>query len=274
MITLKKIYVLGVAFFMSGIIGCGNATETQAVPLTSVEEESTTAVEIIPEMTGVVVSANPTQNVYMVGETLDTEGLVLEALFDDGSTEVIEDGFSCSPTELTQVGKQEITVSYEGKDTTFTVDVLEPFVFENIDIVCTSVSNGVSGYNVSGEPVNWALNIEFDLSEEMRNLFTPTVTSTWAHVTNGEGYWEKEGTYEDAKNGETYSEFGIVPAEHSYTGKQRFMHLVFLPDNSAIAGEQSVTLQVGTVKKTISFTLTYMGDYENGTGWNIHNIRY
>jgi hypothetical protein len=72
----------------------------------------------------------------------------------------------------------------------------------------------------------------------------------------------------------TYAEFGEVLAEYSHTGKDRFMFLLFLPDDSSIEGAQSVTVAVGSSELTIDFNLTYAGDYENGMGWRITDIKY
>ena len=72
------------------------------------------------------VKTNPTKTTYFVGETLDTAGLVLTAAYSDGSSKDITSGFTCSPTKLTTAGRQTITVTYQGKTTTFVVTVNAP----------------------------------------------------------------------------------------------------------------------------------------------------
>ena len=69
------------------------------------------------------VSTQPTKTQYYQGDTLDTAGLTLIYSDDKGKETTVRSGFSCSPTRLTQTGEQEITVSYQGLQTTFTVQV-------------------------------------------------------------------------------------------------------------------------------------------------------
>ena len=130
------------------------------------------------------------------------------------------------------------------------------------------------GLNSSGIPVNWLIWFEFDLTEEERKNCSPMIFCSWDHVRNGEGYWEAAENFDSAKKGSTYCEFAITSAEESFNGHERYAFMLFLPDNPSIAGEQSVTLQLGYAKKTIYFTLIYDGDYETGTGWKIVDVRY
>lgn len=230
----------------------------------------------VVEVTEISVMKEPANVVYMVGDKLQTKGLLVETKYSSGKTENIQEGFTCSPVELTEVGQQEITVSYEGKSTTFTVDVIEKATYDNMEVNCSNWANKEtkSGYNSKGGRVNWCLWIDFDLKKEIHGSFRPTVTASWGHVKNGEGSWEGEADFDSAKSGTTYSEFGVWTAENSPNGKERFSYMIFLPDDPSIEGEQSVTLRIGNTEKTISFNLTYKGDYESGTGWKISDVRY
>ena len=69
------------------------------------------------------VRTNPTQTTYTVGDTLNTAGLNLTAAYSDGSTQTVTSGFTCTPTKLNTAGQQIITVTYNGKTTTFDVTV-------------------------------------------------------------------------------------------------------------------------------------------------------
>lgn len=69
-----------------------------------------------------VVSLPKKQN-YCVGEKVNTNGLIINIAYTDGTKENIEDGFSCSPTAFTSAGTQTITVTYGGKTTSFDVTV-------------------------------------------------------------------------------------------------------------------------------------------------------
>ena len=65
----------------------------------------------------------PQKLLYQVGEPLDTTGLQLAVSYSNGSTELITDGFTCSPTTLDYAGSQTITVSYMGMSCSFDVAV-------------------------------------------------------------------------------------------------------------------------------------------------------
>ena len=60
---------------------------------------------------------------YNVGEKLDLSGLIVEGTYNNGVTEEITDYTVSKLTDI--VGKQTITVSYQGKEVTFTVTVSE-----------------------------------------------------------------------------------------------------------------------------------------------------
>lgn len=63
---------------------------------------------------------------YLVGDLLETRGLVLLETGTRFSTTEIDSGFSCSPIQLNTPGQQEITVQYGDLSCSFTVNVREP----------------------------------------------------------------------------------------------------------------------------------------------------
>ena len=60
---------------------------------------------------------------YTSKERLNTEGLVIIAIYDNGTAEEIKEGFECTPVELNEAGEKTITVTYGGKTATYTVKV-------------------------------------------------------------------------------------------------------------------------------------------------------
>jgi len=64
----------------------------------------------------------PNKTSYVVGETLDEEGIKIKVTTGKDEEEITA-GFVCSPAFLDEEGTQTITVSYGGKTTTFTVTV-------------------------------------------------------------------------------------------------------------------------------------------------------
>ncbi len=86
-------------------------------------------------LNSISIKSKPTKTSYFVGDTLNTAGLILTASYSNGSTEEVTSGFTCTPTNLTTVGNQTITVKFETKTTTFTV-LVQP-VMTSISVATT-----------------------------------------------------------------------------------------------------------------------------------------
>lgn len=81
--------------------------------------------EPIPET--IIVTNNPTQTTYVVGEEFNAKGLVVEYINKDGSTTSVKD-YSLSIENgnvLDTEGNHNIVVSYNGKETVFAVNVVK-----------------------------------------------------------------------------------------------------------------------------------------------------
>ncbi len=82
--------------------------------------------EVLAE--SISIAANPVKTSYFVGDKLDTEGLTLSVTYNNGSTQTINSGFTCSPESFSEAGVQSVTVTYEGKTSSFDVEVEEVVV--------------------------------------------------------------------------------------------------------------------------------------------------
>ena len=71
----------------------------------------------------IAVKTMPSKTVYAIGEPFSQSGLTLTATYSDGSTETVTSGFTCSGFDSATAGTKAITVTYQGKTTTFTVAV-------------------------------------------------------------------------------------------------------------------------------------------------------
>ena len=74
-------------------------------------------------VTDIGIANMPDKTVYTVGEVFTAEGLVLNVKYSNGTEKTVAEGYTCSPTSFDSIGKQSVTVTYEGKTTTFDVDV-------------------------------------------------------------------------------------------------------------------------------------------------------
>ena len=90
----------------------GNITTSDAVNITN-----------IMKLESISVKTMPSKTVYNINDTLNIGGLVLNLIYDNGITEEVTSGFTCTPVKLITEGTQEITVTYMEKTTKFIVEV-------------------------------------------------------------------------------------------------------------------------------------------------------
>ncbi|MBQ7625025.1 MAG: bacterial Ig-like domain-containing protein, partial [Clostridia bacterium] len=105
---------------------CGGSPESWAqIAIGSGNDKFTHAsVHFVPE--SVAVNTLPTKTDYFTGETLDVTGLTLTATYADESTMTLTDGFECSAVDTSAAGVKTVTVTYEGRETSFEITVKEP----------------------------------------------------------------------------------------------------------------------------------------------------
>ncbi len=94
---------------------------TESGPADSVTAESMTLLTM------------PDKSEYLLGESLELEGLSFSVKYSDGTTETVSAGFDCGEDLLTTLGFYEVTVKYRGLEGTFKVTVTEPEV-ENLTL--------------------------------------------------------------------------------------------------------------------------------------------
>ena len=82
--------------------------------------------------TKISINSSPYRTEYFVGDTINTRGLTLLAEYADGSQEIISEGYECSVSEFSKAGTQKITVKYNGKTTTFEVNVKKDKSSDNV----------------------------------------------------------------------------------------------------------------------------------------------
>ena len=76
-----------------------------------------------PVPVALTVFSLPQVTEYVAGDELDPEGLVLLVALSDGSSEEVTEGYELDPTRLEEAGIRSITVSYEGLQCFFDVEV-------------------------------------------------------------------------------------------------------------------------------------------------------
>ena len=76
------------------------------------------------KLVSIAVKTNPTKISYYQGDSLDSTGLTLTATYNNGNTETVTSGFTCSVLDSSSAGQKTITVTYQGLTTTFNVTVI------------------------------------------------------------------------------------------------------------------------------------------------------
>ena len=93
--------------------------------VTVTEDEKTEDVAL-KSVESISVKQAPAKTEYFEQDTLNTEGLIITVTYSDGSTKDITEGFEVSGFDSSKATeKQDITVSYKGKKTTFSVVINE-----------------------------------------------------------------------------------------------------------------------------------------------------
>ena len=168
------------------------------------------------------IISKPSKLEYTVGDTLDTEGLKLRVSYTDGTSEDITTGFTCSPTTLSKEGTQAITVTYEGKSTSFTVKVKAADEVKSISVVTPPTK---LEYKV-GEKIDLSgLKLSVDTGSEVKEVTTGFTVSPSSFSKAGEYevkviYGGKETTFrvtvtDDAAESPSASESPASPSASS-----------------------------------------------------------
>lgn len=109
----------------------------------------------VKTVTGIEIKALPTKTQYSKGETLDTTGLVLTAIYSDGTTADITDGYTVTGFDSTTAGDKNLKVSYKNCTASFFVSVtLSGSCGTNLSWVLDS--EGTLTISGSGNMTNWS----------------------------------------------------------------------------------------------------------------------
>lgn len=96
-------------------------------------------------LSSISVKTYPSKTTYNVGESFSSSGLTLNAKYSDGSTKTITSGFTCSKPDISTAGIKSVTVTYQGKTTSFNITVKSNVVkATSVEIIVEKDFNGTS----------------------------------------------------------------------------------------------------------------------------------
>lgn len=113
---------------------------------------------------------------FVVGETINPESTNILVRMNNGKTEVINSGFTLSPTKLNTAGDQTVTVTYQGLSTTYTVHVA-PLTVNSLSIKRMPKTEYFVGDSI--DTTGMVLNASFNdyTEEEISSGFTCDVNT-------------------------------------------------------------------------------------------------
>ena len=110
------------------------------------------AITVVHRLTKIEITAQPTKKVYEYGDSFQSAGMVVKATYSDGATANVT-GYSCSPTLLSTVGTQTITVSYTENGVTKTATTSVTVNRKTISAVPSQ--SGTLTYTGSSQSPTW-----------------------------------------------------------------------------------------------------------------------
>ena len=127
------------------LVSSNPETPSSVAPSSSAAASSS---QVVEEVASITVTSEPTKKSYRVGEEFDAAGLAVKAVYNTGREEALAaDAYQLSGFDSASAGLKTITVTYQGKTTTFTVSVF-----------------GKDGLAIVSEPdkIDYAVGDEFD----------------------------------------------------------------------------------------------------------------
>ena len=105
-----------------------NDTSMRATTTLTITNDAPVTPPETPTLSSISVNSTNHKTVYQVGEPLDVTGLTIEALMSDGSTMIspVTAGMVSGFNSAAAVANQVLTITYQGKTTTYTISVQAP----------------------------------------------------------------------------------------------------------------------------------------------------
>ncbi len=181
------------------IADSSNSETISVPPVSSVEDSSDSSSEEEVVLASIKIETYPKTD-FSVGDAISVEGGTLKLIYSDGNSQVIDltSEMLSFPDDMTSGGNKTVLVSYEGKETSYTITLTEEV---KTPTVVFSIENGASfaydgtqeapdiSASVIEEGVTY--NVFFENDGEYIGTAIPTEPGTYAIVietTAGNGY--------------------------------------------------------------------------------------
>lgn len=131
-------------------------------------------------MDSISISKQPTKTSYFVGDNFDSTGLEISANYSNGQKELIGSGYSVD-CDLNSAGTKTVNVTYNGRNTSFTVNV-EDLQVSSISLYDTNITKE---YYVGDSLISEEIGILVDYSNGVENLIKNGFTTDYDFSTPG-----------------------------------------------------------------------------------------
>ncbi|WP_400260580.1 leucine-rich repeat protein [Candidatus Methanomassiliicoccus intestinalis] len=198
-------------------------TNTNNIPL-NVEISVTVAAKVVVTVSKVEISTNPTKTTYTEGEVLDLTGLQVKLSYSDGSSEIValadfaDNSITTNPTNgaTLAVSDTAITISVEGKSTTFNITVN---VIQTVETPTFSPEHGTYAgtqtVNLSSKTEGAIIYYTIDGTEPTTRSTEYTAPITVSSTTTIKAIAVKDGMKDSAVASATYTIQSPPPAGKS-----------------------------------------------------------
>lgn len=129
----SKVPVEGYTWAPDGALGLDDTTVTVSYTDENMKTYDATLTVSVKEMTGIEITTAPDKTEYANGQPFDPAGMVVSAVYNDGSKTAVS-GYTWSPEGGLPVGTTEVTISYNGFTAKQSVTVTGEEVLSHISV--------------------------------------------------------------------------------------------------------------------------------------------
>lgn len=147
-------------------------------------------VTVVHRLESIAVTTQPSKTVYEYGDSFASAGMVVRASYSDGATANVT-GFTCTPSTLSTVGTQTVTVSYTERSVTKTTTL--SVTVERKSLSTVPSQSGSLTYSGSAQSPSWSNYNSAQLTlggvtsgtnaGSYNATFTPTANYRWSDGT-------------------------------------------------------------------------------------------
>lgn len=119
-------------FYLDNVDGFSKTTGKKKITVSASDLTADFEIEVTEKvLTGIEVTSLPKVTDYVSGQSLNSDGLIVHAVYNNGTKNIIDEkDYTISGFDSSEIGQQEITVKYNGFSDEFDVNVIEPDVYE------------------------------------------------------------------------------------------------------------------------------------------------